>query len=151
MSLQADPLRSAHRLAYGLGLALCLGTPGLVAALILSGAVPPGGQSVTGLLEQVGYLFSGTVFLSAAWVWWRLGQALRGFRALPEARRTLVIVRESLVAAAAFELSSLFGLAYWSLVGQHAARHAWGFVVLTPLLFLAVVPRFERWAKALEG
>lgn len=145
------PIRATHRLAYGLGLALCVGTPGLIAMLILSGVVPPGTQTPDGVYQQLGYLFTGLVFLSAAWVWWRSGHVLRGFKELPEARRPSIILRECLIYAAAFESSSLFGLAYWSLVGGHAARHAWGFILLTPILFAALVPRLERWVNALEG
>jgi hypothetical protein len=144
------PIHSAQRLGYGLGLALCLGTPGLIAGLILARVVPAGNQAPEGVFQQLGYLFSGLVFLSAAWVWWRSGRLLRGFRAVPEALRPGVVLRESLVYAAAFEASSLCGLVYWALVGVHAARHAWGFVLLTPLLFLVLVPRADRWKKALE-
>jgi hypothetical protein len=98
----------------------------------------------------VGYLFTGLVFLSGAWVWWRSGRALREFKDLPEGRRPAAILREGLLYAVAFEASSLCGLVYWILVGSHAARHVWGFLLLTPLLFLALVPRFDRWAKSLE-
>lgn len=151
MSGVPDPLRSAHRLAYGLGLILCLGTPGLIAALLLSGVIPPGMQAPVGFYQQVGYLFTGLVFLAAAWVWWRSGQTLRGFKAVPESQRAAILLREHLLYAAAFEASSLLGLVYWLLVGTHAARHAWGFIALTPVLFAALMPRLDRWVKALEG
>ena len=147
----ADPLRSAHRLSYALGLALCLGTPGLIAVLLLAGVVPPGSQAPEGVYQDLGYLFTGLVFLSAAWVWWRSGHALRGFKALPEAQRAFFILKEGLLYAAVFEISGVLGLVYWILVGGHAARHAWGFILLTPLLFATLVPRMDRWAKALEG
>jgi len=133
-----------------MGLALCLGTPALIAMLILTGAVPPGTQAPVGLFEQLGYLFTGMVFLASSWSWWRLGQVLRGFKALPEVQRAPVLLRECLLAAAASEGSSLLGLVYWCLVGTHATRHVWGFILLTPLLFLALVPRWERWVRALD-
>ncbi len=151
MSDPLTPLRSAHRGAYGVGLALCLGTPVLIALLILSGVVPPGTQAPVGFLEQVGYLFTGVVFLASSFTWWRLGQVLRGFKELPERQRAQVLLRESLVAAATCESSSLLGLAYWCLVGNHATRHVWGFILLTPILFLALVPRLERWVQALDA
>jgi hypothetical protein len=147
---QPDALGSAHRRAYALGLALCLGTPALIAALLLSGAVPPGQQAPEGVYQQLGYLFTGVVFLSASWVWWRSGRVLSAFRDLPESRRPRVILREGLLYAAIFEASSLCGLVYWMLVGAHAARHAWGFILLTPALFVALVPRANRWKRALE-
>lgn len=146
-----DPLRTAHRRAYFLGLALCGGTPAVVALLLLSGVIPPGTQPPEGLPQQVGYLFTGLVFLSAAWVLWRSGQVLRGFGTVAEAQRPLVVLRECLLYAAVLDLSSLCGLLYWALVGSHAGRHAWGFVLLTPALFLALVPREGRWRKALAG
>ena len=144
-------LRSAHRMAYGMGLALCLGTPTLIAMLLLSGVVSPGTQVPEGLYQQVGYLFTGLVFLSGAWVWGRRERVLREFKGLIEDQRPSVILRESLLYAAVFEASSLCGLVYWTLVGGHAARHVWGFVLLTPLLFFALVPRYEWWAKSLES
>ena len=143
-----DPLRSAHRMAYALGLALCFGTPGLITVLLLSGGVPPGLEAPEGIYQQLGYLFTGLVFLSAAWVWWRSGRLLREFRTLPPAQRPSILLRESLLYAAALEASSLCGLVYWILVGSHAARHVWGFILLTPVLFVALVPRYDRWAKS---
>ena len=149
MNGAVDPLQSAHRMAYALGLALCFGTPGLIAVLLLSGVVPPGAEAPVGIYQQVGYLFTGLVFLSAAWVWWRSGRQLREFKALPPARRPAVILREGLLYAAVFEASSLCGLVYWILVGSQAARHAWGFILLTPVLFVTLVPRYDRWAKSI--
>ena len=144
-------LRSAHRMAYGLGLLLCFGTAGLIALLLGLGAIPPGTQVPDGTFQQIGYLFSGLVFLAAAWVWWRSGKVLREFRALPEARRARRVLQEGLLYAAVLDASSICGLVYWTLVGVHAARHAWGFILLTPLLYLALMPRYGRWAKALES
>lgn len=151
MNGASDTLRSAHRTAYALGLTLCFGTPGVIAGLLLSGVVPPGTQVPEGIYQQLGYLFTGLVFLSAAWVWWRSGRILREFKTVPESQRSAVILREGLLYAAVFESSSLCGLIYWILVGGHAARHVWGFILLTPMLFLALVPRFDRWVKGLDG
>jgi hypothetical protein len=148
---EAKGLQSTHRLAYAMGLALCVGTPSLIGLLLLSGVVPPGSQTPEGVYQQLGYLFTGVVFLSAAWVWWRNGQVLRGFVNLPEAERSPVVLREILLYSTIFEVSSFCGLVYWILVGSHAARHAWGFILLTPTLFLVLVPRYDRWSKALEG
>jgi hypothetical protein len=148
---QRTPLRAAHRMAYAMGLALCVGTPALIAGLLISGIIPPGAQVPEGTVLQIGYLFTGIVFLSATWVLWRSGRVLRDFRQLPCAQQPQVILRESLIYSAVFESSAILGLIYWMLVGTHAARHAWGFIVLTPVLFFSLVPRGERWMKALEG
>jgi len=144
-------LRTAHRIAYLLGLSLCVGTPGVIAVLLATGIVPPGAEAPEGVYQQLGYLFTGLVFLSATWVLWRSGRVLRGFRLVPEGQRPGVVLRESLIYAALFEASAILGLIYWILVGTHAARHAWGFILLTPLLFVGLVPREARWMKALEG
>jgi hypothetical protein len=133
-----------------MGLVLCLGTPGLIAVLMASGLVPAGSSAPEGLFLQAGYLFTGLVFLSATWVWWRSDQVLRTFKALPECQRPGVILRECLFYAVAFEASSFCGLIYWVLVGQQGLRHACGFLLMTPLLFLALVPRYARWSKAQE-
>ena len=138
-------------MAYALGLALCFGTPGLIAVLLLSGVVPPGTETPDGIYQQLGYLFTGLTFLSVAWVWWRSGRQLSEFKALPPGQRPSVILREGLLYAAVFEASSLCGLVYWILVGSHAARHAWGFILLTPVLFITLVPRYDRWVKSIEG
>ena len=144
-------LRAAHRQAYLLGLSLCVGTPVLVAALMLSGGVPAGEQRPEGAMLQVGTLFTGLVFLGGAWCLWRFGRVLAGFRSLAPERRPGVVLREILVASAILEASCLLGLAWWALVGAHAARQAWAFVALSPGLFLALVPRASRWERALEG
>jgi protein-S-isoprenylcysteine O-methyltransferase Ste14 len=146
-----NPLRAAHRLSYAVGLALCFGTPSLIAVLLLAGVVAPGQEVPEGIYLQVGYLFTGVVFLSAAWVWGRRGRMLRGFKALPEGQRASVVIREGLIYSTIFEASSFCGLAYWMLVGAHAARHAWGFILLTPALFLTLVPRYRHWAERLES
>jgi hypothetical protein len=151
MNSGIDPLGNAHRMAYAVGLALCIGTPALIAGLLLTGAIPPGNQAPEGVYQQLGYLFTGLVFLSAAWVWWRSGRVLSAFRDLPETRRPRVVLREGLIYAALFETSSLCGLVYWILVGAHAARHAWGFILLTPALFVTLMPRMDRWKRALEA
>ncbi len=151
MKGSAQALRSAHRRAYGVGLALCLGAPGLMAILLRSGAIPPGAQVPEGVFQQIGYLFTGLVFLTGAWVWWRSGHILRGFKVLPESSRPAAILREGLIYAAVLETSSFCGLAYWLLVGDRGGRHVWGFILLTPVLYLALMPRYDRWAKALAG
>ncbi|HJV39293.1 MAG TPA: hypothetical protein VJ528_10675 [Geothrix sp.] len=146
-----EHLRTACRQARLVGLALCLGTPILIGALILSGLVPAGNHPPEGTYLQVGHLFTGLVFFSAAWVLWRRGAVLKAFPEVPVSLQTGVVLRETLIYAALFELSSLYGLVYWLLVGAHAARHVFGFIVLSPLLFLAFAPRLRHWAKPLES
>lgn len=142
-------LESVCRRARGLGALLGVGFPLLAGALMAGGAIAPGSNPPEGPFLQLGHAFTGLVFLAGAWILWRRGQVLAGFRALPEGRRVLVIFRETLAYSALAGASSLCGLAYWGLVGRSAPRHALGFVVLGPLLFLALVPRLGAWRKAL--
>lgn len=148
MSDPSGALQSAFRTAYAMGLALCVGTPLVVSILILAAVVPPGQQAPEGILRDLGYLFSGIVFLGGAWVLWRSGRELRRFGSLPAERRPFVCFRECVVYAAVFEVSCILGLIYWILVGSHATRHVWGFILLTPILFFALVPRLDRWVNA---
>ncbi|WP_291271969.1 hypothetical protein [Geothrix sp.] len=143
-----DSLSSSYRLARLAGFGMCLGTPVLIAALVLSGLVPAGENRPEGSLLQIGHAFTGLVFLSAAWVLWRRGVVLGAFHRVPESQRPRVLLRESLLYSALFELSSFYGLVYWLLVGRYALRHVLGFILLAPLLFLAFVPRLDRWVRA---
>lgn len=148
MNGESDSLRAAHHLARLIGFVLCFGTPALMAGLILAGLVPPGEGRPEGSMLQIGYAFTGLVFLSAAWVVWRRGVMLKGFHRIPEAGRPRVLLRESVLYAALFELSSLYGLVYWLLVGRQAGRHVAGFILMAPLLFLAFLPRLGQWVEA---
>ena len=150
MNGPTEPLRSAHCRAYGFGLGLCLATPGVMAGLVVSGAVPAGTLAPEGFCQEIGYLFTGLVFLSSTWVWWRAGRVLRAFKDLPGGQRASLVGREVQTYAVVLSSSCFCGLGYWRLVGHQAARHVWGFILMTPLLFLALVPRWDRWAKALE-
>lgn len=143
-------LLPAYRRARAAGLVICVAWPLLLMALVATGAVRPGTAPMEGPARQIGYTFTGLVFLSAAWVTWRSGKVLKGFRDLAPALRPRVILRESLVYAAVFETSSLWGLLYWMMVGTAAARYVGTFMALTPLMFLFFVPRFYAWKLALE-
>lgn len=136
------------RPAYGLGLAVALAGSGLASLLMATGLVRPGTQAPEGTILQLGYLFTGTVFLAAVLVAGRMGRARRALPGLGAEGQLRTVRRACLGAAALCQAGALCGLAYWALVGAQAGRHAWGFVATTPLLFLALVPRPARWAKA---
>ena len=150
MNQAPGSLAAAHRQASLMGWALCAGTPALIVGLILSGFLPAGEHRPEGLYLQLGHAFTGLVFLAAAWVLWRRGSALGSFHRIPAPRRAGVLLRETLLYAALLELSSLYGLVYWILVGKHAGRHVAGFVILAPLLFLVLRPRLDQWMRAAE-
>lgn len=144
------PLARAFRLAYGLGLALCVGWP-LVLQLLLGTAIrrpadlPPGDT-----VAQLGYTFTGLTFAAAAFVTWRWGRTRRAFRTLEPAQRPRRILRETLAYAALFELSACYGLVYYALGGPGAERHARAFIALASVMFFVFVPRFDAWREAAE-
>lgn len=155
---QSDPetnpellaLRPAYQRARVVGLVLCVAWPLFLMVLTATGAVKPGQNAPAGAVKQLGYTFTGLVFLSAAYVTWRSGKVMAGFRDLAPAERPRVVFRESLAYAAIFELSCLFGLLYWMLVGKAAWQHSMMFMALSPLMFFFFVPRFHAWQLALE-
>ena len=147
---EVTALLPAYRQARVVGLFICVAWPLLLMVLVATGVVKPGTAPMTGAALQIGYTFTGLVFLSAAWVTWRSGQILKGFRDLAPERRGRVLFRESLIYSALFELSCLWGLLYWMMVGQAAARYVGAFMALTPIMFLFFVPRFPAWKLALE-
>ena len=145
-----EAIRPAYRQARFVGLVLCVAWPLFLMVLIGTGAVRPGTYAVEGTAKQVGYTFTALTFLSAAFVTWRSGKVLKGFKALDPAEQPRTVQRESLVYAALFELSCLWGLLYWMLVGRNAYQHVLTFMALTPLMFFLFVPRMDAWKLALE-
>ncbi len=148
---QLQDLHRAYRKAYGCGLALCVAWPLVLATLVIGGLVKPGHNPPAGVFQQLGYTFTGLVFLMAAYVTWRSGKVRRGFRDQAPAARPSLLFREVLLYSALFELSCLFGLLYWMLVGQDASRHVSSFMALSPMMFFFFVPRFDAWRAAAEG
>jgi len=140
----------AYKRARLAGLVICVAWPLLLMAMVATGAVKPGTAPLAGPAKQIGYTFTGLVFLSAVWVTWRSGKVLKGFRDLAPELRPRTVLRESLIYAAVFETSSLWGLLYWMMVGTAAARYVGTFMALTPIMFLFFVPRFYAWKLALE-
>lgn len=147
---EVKALLRPYRQARVAGLFICVAWPLLLMVLVATGAVRPGNAPLAGPVKQIGYTFTGLVLLGATWVTWRSGKVLKAFRDLPEARRPAVVLRESLLYAVVFELSSLWGLLYWMLVGPAAARYVGTFMALSPIMFLFFVPRFHAWKLALE-
>lgn len=141
MSATDGGLKRAHALGLALSGAVALA----VAGLVLTKAVPPGHEALQGGAEQVGYLGTGLVFLAAAWVWGGSLRALKQVAAAPPADLGAFALKQHLRWAAALSVSSLCGLAYWSLVGDQALRHVWGFILLGPGLTVALTPRPSRW------
>lgn len=147
---EVKALLKPYRQARVAGLFICVAWPLLLMVLVATGAVRPGIAPLAGAIQQIGYTFTGLVFLGAAWVTWRSGKVLKGFRDLPAERRPRVVLRESLLYAVVFELSSLWGLLYWMLAGTAVARYVGTFMALSPIMFLFFVPRFHAWKLALE-
>ena len=146
-TLKPDPLARAFRLGYGLGLAICVAWPLalqlMLGTLIRAGSAPPGG-----VVQQLGYTFTGLTFAAALGITWRWGKVRRGFAGLPEAARAGTVVRETLLYAVLCELSALYGLIYYALGGPLAERYSRSFIALATIMFFVFVPRFQAWREA---
>jgi len=134
-------------LSYGLGLLLCVIWP-LVVQGLLGSLLRPGLLGPSGLVEDLGYTFTGLVFLGALFVHRRSRKVRAAFAALDGDRRARVMAMEILLYSAIFELSVLFGLLYHGLGGPQADRYARTFIALAPVMFLVFVPRLGAWRSA---
>jgi hypothetical protein len=150
MSEVPEELRAIHRRIWIAGLVLCLLGPLILLGLVSQGLVPPGSHAVEDIYQQVGYTFTGLVFLAAAWMAWRKGRVLATFRAQLPGNRPRFLVRETLFYTALSGSSSLWGTLYWMLVGWNAFRHVVAFLLITPALFLFFVPSLGTWVRALQ-
>lgn len=130
------------------GLAACLSGPLLILGLAAAGVLAPGVNPVTGIYQQVGYTFTGLVFLAAAWAAWRRGRVLKAFGEVSAKVWPGILRREALLAAALSLTSALWGALYWGLVGWNALRHALAFLFLPPVMFLCLMPGLQVWARA---
>jgi hypothetical protein len=146
---QDRELHIAYKRARLLGLVLCVAWPLALMVMVGRGVIRPGENSPQGVIKQLGYTFTALTFFAAAFVTYRSGKVLKGFKDLDRAKRPGVIFRESLLYAALFELSCLYGLLYWTLVGRNAYQHVLVFMALSPLMFFFFVPRFDAWKLAL--
>jgi hypothetical protein len=144
------PLNRAFRIGYGLGLAICVAWP-LAIQLMLGSAIRSGTIPPLGVARQLGYTFSGLTMLAALFVTWRWGKVRDGFKALAPRERPAVLLRETLVYAALFELTTLYGIIYYALAGPLAERYARSFVALTTIMFFVFVPRLDAWREAAQG
>lgn len=143
-------LHKAYGRAYFLGLSLCVMWPLVLVLMLGAGLVKPGQNAPAGVFQQLGYTFTLLAFASAAFVTWRSGKVRKEFRNLEPALRPRVLFREVVLYSALFELSCLYGLVYWLLVGLAGRQHAFSFMMLSPLMFFFFVPRFEAWRMAAE-
>jgi hypothetical protein len=101
------------------------------------------------VVQNLGYTFTGLTVASALFVSWRWGRTRASFPLVAAERRSLVMVREIILYASVFELSTLFGILYYGLGGLE--RFARGFIALTTLMFFVFVPRFPTWREAAGG
>lgn len=143
-------LTKAYRIAYSIGLALCLAWP-LALQLMLGTAIHPGSLAPPGLAQQLGYSFTGLTVLAALGVTWRWGRVRAAFRRTPAEQRPAIVTRETLMYAALFELSSVYGILTYALGGPLAERYARSFIALTSIMFFVFVPRLDAWRDAAQG
>ncbi|MBI3132813.1 MAG: hypothetical protein HYZ13_15970 [Acidobacteria bacterium] len=148
----SDPsLRQAVTRARILGLILCLAWPLILMAMIGGGAVRAGTLQPVGALRTTAFVLMGLSFLAGGAVTWRTNRVLGGFRQMAEAERPKVAFREILLYSALFELSCLYGLIYWMLVGRNAFHHVLTLMAITPIMFFLFVPGLNDWVQASEG
>jgi hypothetical protein len=144
---EPTPLERGFRIAYPTGLVLCLAWP-LTLQLMLGTAIHPSPEPPSGVIQQLGYTFTGLTFACALFATWRWGRVRAGFKDVPADRQRRILVREILLYSALFELSSLFGLVYYGLGGPQSERYARGFIALTTIMFFVFVPRLQAWREA---
>ncbi|BDU73791.1 hypothetical protein [Mesoterricola silvestris] len=150
--MDADPNPSfakAFRIAYLLGMSICVAWP-LLLQLMLGTVIRPGEAPPGGVIQQLGYTFTGLTFAAAFFVTWRWTKVQRAFGRLEDARRPGTVIRETILYAALFELSSLYGIVYYALGGPGAERYARAFIALTTIMFFVFVPRFQAWRDAAQ-
>jgi hypothetical protein len=140
-------LTKAFRIAYVIGLFICVAWP-LLLQLMLGTAIRPGAAPPDGVVQQLGYTFTLLTFGSAAFVTWRWGKVRGEFKDVPRASRPGRILRETILYAALFELSSFYGIIYYALGGPGAERYSRSFIALTTVMFFVFVPRFQAWRDA---
>lgn len=146
----APAFRRAFCLAYGVGVLLCIVWPLTVQGL-LRFLLHPGRLGPSPLAEELGFTFTGLVFLSALFVHGRSRKVRAGLAAKAADRHTRVMAVEILLYSTIFELSVLFGLLYYALGGPQAERYARSFIALAMVMFLVFVPRLGAWQRASEG
>ncbi len=134
-----------------LGLVLCLAWPLVLMAMIGGGAVRAGNLPPVGPLRILGYVFMALTLMAGAFVTWRTNRVMGRFQALPPQVQARTAFRETLLDATLFELSCLYGLIYWMLVGRNAFQHVLLFMALTPIMYFLFVPGLNDWMSASEG
>ena len=146
----ALPLAKAFRLAYPIGLVLCVAWPLtlqlLLGPVIRQGVPPPGTVA-----QQLGYSFSGLTFLIALFVTWRWNKIRKAFQATPAQEQPAILLRETVLYSALVELTSLFGVLYYALGGPLAERYSRSFIALSSIMFCVFVPRLDAWRRAAQG
>lgn len=141
--------RSSFRIAYVLGLVLCVIWPAILQVLMGTLIQRPA-QPLGDFVKELGYTFTGLSALAALFAWNRLNKARREFAKLDEAAQAARLLKEILLASALFELSAAYGLIYFVLGGPEAGRYSRTFVLLPTLMFFAFIPRLSAWRKAAE-
>ena len=144
---ERSPLERGFRIAYPIGLVICLAWP-LALQAMLGSAIHPTPFPAAEAVQQLGYTFTGLTCAGALFVTWRWSRIRTGFSKRPADRQRRTVVREILLYSALFECSSLFGLLYYALGGPQAERYSRGFIALTPIMFFVFVPRLQAWRAA---
>jgi len=137
-------LRRNFRVAYAIGAFLCVLWP-LFLQVILHRALPRPLESGGDLAQELGYTFTGLSVLSVLFVWRRFSRIRAGFAALDPIHQSRTILRETLLYAAIFELSAVYGILIYAMNGPYAERYGRTFIALPAVMFFLFVPRWNKW------
>jgi hypothetical protein len=132
--LPNPPMYQAFRVAYALGLVLCVLWP-LALQVLLTRLVPNPGGTAGDLALELGYGFTGLTVLTA----------------LDPPRQARTLFREIILAAALFELCAVYGILTYAMGGPHAERYGRTFLLLPALMFLVFVPGWKKWRTAAQA
>jgi hypothetical protein len=126
-----------------------VGAPLLLQALLGRG-IPAGPGPLDETTRQLGYTCTGLVLASALLLARRSRRARAGLGAVAAERRGALLAREILAYSVLCALSSVFGVAYYTLGGAETERYARTFIALTSVMFFVFVPRLRTWRDAAQ-
>jgi len=143
----SDRISRAFFIAYGVGIVLCIVWP-LALQFMLGHFIIRPPHSAGDFVQELGYTFTGLSALTALFVRLRWRKVRAGFAAAPGPDRPGIVMRETLLAAALFELSAAYGIVYFALGGPGADRYSRTFIALPTIMYLVFVPRLKAWHRA---
>jgi len=140
-------LDDAFRIAYAIGLFMCLCCP-IILFLYLDVIITPIQILSCETVQNLGYTLTGIITFCTLAVnsRWRLIRS--NFSNITKNKQGTILLRETILYSMVFGLSSLFGTTYYLFGGIPVKQFARNFIALTPIMFFLFVPRLYAWRKA---